>query len=513
MLPLQIQPGSRIPFYAQLRDQLRAMVHAGELHPGDRIPPSRELAHRLGVHRTTVANAYAELEAEGLIRGHVGRGTFICGDDAASNGKRAPDAAPAPGVNGNGVRWEGLFAEERSEETLDRLLPSGARNTISFTVACPPEEYFPLDDFRRCSAAALRGQGRRVLQLGTTDGYPPLLEALVGWLRGEGMVGEHDRVLVTGGCQQGLDLLARVFLRPGDTVLLENPTYAGALAALTGRHVRAVGVPVRPERGIDPEALGYALEQNRVKLIILMPDFQNPTGTTLPAADRRRVLELAERYRVPIVEDHIYARLRLRGQPLPSLKALDRSGLVIQVDSFSKLSFPGLRVGWCIAPAAVAERLRLVKQATDLHTSQLAQAAMAEFIRRGYLERHVARMRRVYARRLEAAEDALERYMPPGAGWASPEGGMSVWVTLPPGLDAVELLVRSRERGVVFAPGRAFFLDRAQPNTLRLGFAGVPERQIARGVRVVGELVKELLRRSRSSRRSRDEVPAAMTLV
>ncbi len=510
MLPLQIQPGSRIPLYAQLRDQLRALVRIGHLVPGDRIPPSRELAARLGVHRTTVANAYADLEAEGLIRGHVGRGTFICGQPNGHLSER-PAAAPLkPGP----VRWDGLFAEERAEETLDRLLPTPSRKTISFTVACPPETLFPLEEFRRCCNAVLRHHGREILQLGSTDGYPPLREVLTAWLRRDGIVGPHDHVLITNGCQQGFDLLARVFLRSGDTVLLENPTYPGLLATFAGRHIRAIGAPVRAEAGVDPDALAFALERNRVKLIVLMPDFQNPTGTTLSLADRRRVLEIAERYRVPVVEDHIYARLRVRGQPIPSLKALDRAGLAIQLDSFSKLAFPGLRVGWCVAPAPVAERLRLAKQAADLHTGQLAQAAAAEFIRRGLLDRHLERMRKVYRRRMEATEAALERYMPEEVRWSSPEGGMCVWATLPAGLDAVELLVRARERGVVFAPGRLFYLENAQPNTLRLGFAELSERRIARGVRILGDLVREQWKRSRVRRVAQGNgVSAAVTLV
>jgi 2-aminoadipate transaminase len=511
MLPLQIQPGSRIPLYAQLRDQLRALVRIGHLAPGDRIPPSRELAARLGVHRTTVANAYADLEAEGLIRGHVGRGTFICGELDGPAPERIPAATPTgPGP----VLWDGLFAEERGEETLDRLLPATARKTISFTVARPPEDLFPLDDVRRCCNAVLRHCGREILQLGSTDGYPPLREVLTAWLRRDGIVGPRDHVLITSGCQQGLDLLARVFLRSGDTVLLENPTYPGALAAFAGRHVRAIGAPVRPGTGVDPDGLAFALERNRVKLIVLMPDFQNPTGTTLALEDRRRVLEIAGQYRVPVVEDHIYARLRVRGQPVPSLKALDRAGLVIQIDSFSKLAFPGLRVGWCVAPEAVAERLRLAKQSADLHTGQLAQAAAAEFMRRGLLDRHLERMCKVYRRRLDAMQSALERYMPEDVRWSSPEGGMSVWVSLPEGLDAVELLVRAREQSVVFAPGRFFYLENAQPNTLRLGFSELSERRIARGIRTLGELVREQWKRSRTRRTMRgDGVSTAVTLV
>jgi 2-aminoadipate transaminase len=524
MLSLQIQPESRIPIYAQLRDQLRALVRIGQLAPGDRIPPSRELAARLGVHRTTVANAYAELESEGLIRGHVGRGTFICGQPNGPNGSNGtsvghasspPPASPAviaEKTNG-AVRWDGLFAEERAEESLDRLLPTSVRNAISFTIARPPENLFPLDDFRRCCNTVLRHRGREILQQGQTDGYPALREALGGWLREEGIGGPQDRILITDGCQQGLDLLARVFLRPGDTVLLENPTYPGAIAAFSSRHVRAIGVSVRPGAGVDLEAIGYALERNRVKLIVLMPDFQNPTGTTLSLADRRRVLELAERYRVPIVEDHIYARLRTTGQPVPSLKALDRAGIVIQIDSLSKLAFPGLRVGWCVAPEPVIDRLRLAKQAADLHTCQLAQASAAEFIRRGLLAKHLERMRKVYRSRLEATIEALERWMPEEVHWSEPEGGMCVWVTLPPGLDAVELLVRARERGVMFAPGRLFFLDHAQPNTLRLGFSELNERRIARGIRVLGELATEQCRRSRRGRSSQSDNLRAVTLV
>lgn len=511
MLPIQIQPGSRVPLYAQLRDQLRALVRIGQLAPGDRIPPSRELAAHLGVHRTTVANAYAELETEGLIRGHVGRGTFICGEpNIAKSRNGLTSVSIEPGV----VRWDGSFIEGRGEEALDRLLPAATRKTISFAAARPPENLFPLDTFRRCCNTALRQRGREILQLGSTDGYPALRDGLTVWLRREGVVGPRDRLLITDGCQQGFDLLARLLLSPGDAVLLENPTYPGVLSAFAGRHVRMIGLPVRPGAGIDPEALSFALVRNRVKLIVLMPDFQNPTGATLSLDDRLRVLEIAAQYRVPVVEDHIYARLRLRGRPIPSLKALDRSGLVIQIDSFSKLAFPGLRVGWCVAPEAVAERLRLLKQAADLHTGQLAQAAAAEFLRRGLLDRHLERMKGVYSRRLAAAESALERYMPKDVRWSSPEGGMCIWVTLPPGLDAVDLLVRAKERNVAFAPGRLFYLENGEPNTLRLAFSELTERKISRGVKLLGELIDQQWRRARGRRTPRGNgVLSGVTLV
>ncbi len=515
MLPLQLQPESHVPLYVQIRDQLRALVHSGELRVGDRVPASRELAAQLGVHRTTVANAYADLESEGLIEGHVGRGTFI---RAVSQPLKV--TPPPPASTNGGVRWESLFADERGEEALSRLLPDVPDGAISFLANKPAEEFFPLEEFRACCNAVLRKEGRRILQLGSSDGYPALKQVLGEMLRGEGIPAKEEQFLVTSGVQQSLDLLCKAFLRSGDAVILENPTYPGAIAILARARVRCLSVPVHADAsrqgnvGLDVGALEAALMQNRVKLILLTPSFHNPTGTTLPAAERRRLLELAARHQVPVVEDHIYARLRLRGPArggVPSLKALDRAGVVIQIDSFSKVSFPGLRVGWCVAPENVIERLRLVKQATDLHTDQLAQATLAEFVRRGLLVRHLAKMRGVYGSRLEALEEALGKHMPEGVTWTRPEGGMCVWVTLPPGFDTSDLLIHMRERGVLFAPGRYFYFQNPQLNTLRLSFVALDERRIARGVATLGELLRIEMRKRQ--RRTRQHVGAAVALV
>jgi 2-aminoadipate transaminase len=512
MLPLQLQAESHIPLYVQLCDQLRALVHAGELRPGDRIPASRELAQHLGVHRTTVANAYAELESEGLIEGHVGRGTFI-----RANWKPLQIAPPPPSVvPGGAIRWESLFADERGDDALDRLIRTMPATGISFVVAHPPEESFPVTEMRSCCNAVLRREGARILQYGATDGYPPLRKAVLEVLRSEGVQAREESLLITDGCQQALDLICKVFLRPGDAVILENPTYPGTIAALRAVRARCLGVPVRTEDGpgttlgLDLDALEQTLAANRVKLMFLMPDFHNPTGLSMSLAARRRLLEIASKHQVPVVEDHIYAWLLARGEGLPSLKQLDRANVVIQTDSVSKIAFPGLRVGWVVAPANVIERLRVVKQATDLHSDQLSQAALAEFMRRGLLVRHVARMRKFFASRLATLEEALVRHMPAETRWTHPNGGMCVWLELPPGFDANELLVRARERGVVFAPGRYFYVHSPQPNTLRLAF-GMEERQIARGIAVLGDILRsELSKRQRGARRFE---PARVALV
>jgi 2-aminoadipate transaminase len=512
MLPLQLQPESHIPLYVQLRDQLRALVHSGELRTGDRIPASRELAGQLGVHRTTVANAYAELESEGLIEGHVGRGTFICGAPVKQ-------FSPPPRTNGNGgaARWEALFADERGDEGLSRLMPDVPPGALAFTCARPSEGSFPVEEFRRCTNAVLRREGRRILQLGASDGYEPLRRELIGWFRSEGQTVRSEQLLITDGGQQAIDLVCKAFIRAGDSVALENPAYPGAISILAGARVRTLAVPVETDPGrtghvgMDVDALENVLLQNRVKFIFITPDFHNPTGTAMPLAQRRRLLEVAARYQVPIIEDSIYARTRLRGNALPSLRSLDTHGNVIQIDSFSKIAFPGLRVGWCIGAESAIERLRLVKLATDLHTDQLSQAALAEFIHRGCLTRHLARMKKVYGSRLEAMEEALEKHMPEGTAWTRPEGGMTVWVTLPPGFDAGDLLIHARERGIYFVPGRYFYLQNPQPNTLRFGFSSVDEKSITRGIQTFCELLKTELRKRQ--RGTRDEFRARVALV
>ena len=513
MLQLQLQAESHIPLYVQLCDQLRALVHGGELRPGDRIPASRELAQHLGVHRTTVANAYAELESEGLIQGHVGRGTFI-----RANSGPLQIAPPPPSIApGKTIRWESLFADERGDDALDRLFRAMPASGISFVVAHPPTDSFPVAEMRSCCNAVLRRDGARILQYGATDGYPLLRRALLELLRSEGLQAREEHLLITDGCQQALDLICKAFLRPGDAVILENPTYPGTIALLTAARARCLGVPVRTDNGpgsmpgLDLDALEQTLAANRVKLMFLTPDFHNPTGLSMSLAARRRLLEIASKHQVPIVEDHIYARLLARGEHLPSLKQLDRANAVIQIDSVSKIAFPGLRVGWMVAPTSVIERLRVVKQSTDLHTNQLSQAVLAEFTQRGLLVRHVARMRKLCASRLAAVEEALVRHMPAETRWTHPTGGMCIWLELPPGFDANELLVRARERGVVFAPGRYFYVQSPQPNTLRLSFPGVEERQIARGVSILGEILRsELAKRHRGARRFE---PARVALV
>jgi DNA-binding transcriptional MocR family regulator len=493
---ITLAPSQHKPLYVQIRDQIRQRIVSGDLNVGERLEPSRELAKRLSVHRTTVANAYAELEAEGLIEGTVGRGTFISPLAATL---RAGDHARRRAANN--FLWDGLFAQAQEDDSLGRLMASALEpGVISFAATHGSPDLGPVDLVRRATEAVFRREGGKLLQYGSSDGYPPLKRYLQGRLRRDGIPAELDEILIASGCQQSLDLIRRALIAPGEALVIENPTYTGLWNVFSMPGIRRIGVPVGSE-GMDLDFLEAALDQNKVKLIFASPSFQNPTGRTMSLGGRKRLLELAARFQVPIVEDDIYGSLRYRGRELPPLKALDTTGLVIYVNSFSKIGFSGLRVGWIVAPPRVIERLRPVKQLADLHTNILGQAILEEFGRRGWLDKWVRQTRKIYARKLELLRQAAGRHFPPEAHIDYPEGGMAVWVELPVGLDAGELLVKAHDRGVVFAPARYFYFQNPCHNAFRLCFTAVTDVQVEEGVRILGGLLREEVRRRKTSRK------------
>jgi DNA-binding transcriptional MocR family regulator len=497
----------RKPLYVQIRDQIRERIVNGGLKPGDRLEPSREFAHQLGVHRTTVGNAYAELESEGLIHGTVGRGTFVTPLGETLRAPRGPARRPL-----QELFWESFFPEELRDDSLGRLMASaGEDGVISFAAAHGAEELTSPDLVRRATDAVLRREGGRMMQYGSTGGYQPLKVYLQTRLRRDGIPVELDEILVTHGCQQSIDLVRRALVSTGETVVCENPTYTGLWNVFDSPGIRLVGVPVTPE-GMDLDALESVLEQTRVKLIFCSPTFQNPTGFTMPLGARQRLLELAQRFQVPIVEDDVYGALRFRGRQIPPLKALDRAGLVIYLNSFSKVGFPGLRVGWLVASRPVIERLQWAKQRADLHTNVLGQAVVQELGSRGWLDKWIRKSCKVYAHKQEVLRHTLERHFPPEARPVYPDGGMSVWVEMPAFLDAAELLVKARERHVLFAPARYFYFQNPRRNALRLCYTALPDDKIEKGAAVLGDLLKAEMRRAKKGR-PRASVGQSVALV
>lgn len=469
----QLSAESAVPLYRQLYEQVAARIRSGALAPGERLPATRELAGLLGLNRTTVSAAYELLEAEGLIAGQVGRGSFVTGQPAVAS------------TLGPGVNWSQML--DRGDAAASHTGAVGA-NGISFVMSRPSRALFPLGDFRASCAAVLERQDLGdILQLGSPGGYEPLRRYLLNEARSEGLAGPGDDVLITNGCQQALDLIGRVLLRAGDSVAVEDPIYTGLKNLLGGMGAGLLGIPVGAD-GLDVAQLERTLERERPRLVVVTPNFQNPTGTTLPLAARRGLLEAARAAGVPVVENDAYGDLRYVGEDLPSLKRLDEHGGTVLLRSFSKVSFPGLRVGWALGPKPLIERLRQAKEASDLHTDQLAQAVLLEFAESGRLEAHRRRVLQAGRERLAAALDACREYLPAGTRWTRPEGGMNIWVRLPEPLDAAELLPRAQKEGVAYLPGRYFAVSRPEAGALRLSFAGLAPEQIREGLAVLGKV-------------------------
>jgi 2-aminoadipate transaminase len=372
------------------------------------------------------------------------------------------------------------------ESAIRKMGTIGIRvpDLVSFAAGFPDPQSFPWQELRDIAAERLSGADPTVLQYGPTRGYKPLLEAIAGIMRQRGIATAMEDLLITTGSQQGLDLVARVLVDPGDVILVELPTYVGAISAFRNLQAAMVGVPQEAD-GIDLEALDATYQRLRregrhVKFLYVVPNFQNPTGLLIGLDKRRRLLEWAERRDVLIVEDDPYRELYFEDSASEAdvrpIKADDTHGRVVYLSSFSKTLAPGFRVAWIAAPPAIATKLEMAKQAEDLLTGSLDQRMIYEACRRGVLERQLPILRRHYAHKRDVMQVALQRELG-AATWPTPKGGFFLWVTLPAGIDAGRMIHRAIEQGVIYVTGSAFYVDGGGRNMLRLSFsAPTPER-------------------------------------
>jgi 2-aminoadipate transaminase len=373
---------------------------------------------------------------------------------------------------------------------------------ISFAGGLPAPELFPVS---ACSAAVQRlfeAHGAQALQYGATEGFLPLREMIARHMSRYGIEAGPANILITTGSQQALDLIGKLFLDPGDRVMVECPTYLGALQAWRAYEANFIALPMDDD-GLRVEEVEEAVVTHAPKFLYLMPNFQNPTGLTLSELRRQRIVEMAARHRLPIIEDDPYGQLRFEGEHLTPLYVLDRERVpsplddrsthVLYISSLSKLLAPGLRLGWVVGPEPVIARLVQVKQGTDLHTSTLAQGLAHEVCKGGFLDKHVRTLRMAYRDRRDAMLAALERNMPAGVRWTRPEGGLFLWVTLPENLDTRLLLRQALEQHVSFVPGASFHAAGGGRNALRLNFSHCDPVRIDTGIARLSHVVEEAL--------------------
>jgi len=368
---------------------------------------------------------------------------------------------------------------------------------ISFAGGLPDPETFPREELAQIANKLLREHYRNVLQYGISEGSQTLRRAVIDWLQPQGLKLDMEQVLVTTASQQGLDMLAKAFIDPGDVIFCGLPTYLGAIQAFSLFQADKIGIPLE-EDGMDLDVLEKRIAEARqakkmLKAIYVIPDFQNPTGITMSLAKRKRLLEIARREELLIFEDNPYGQLRFAGDPIPSLRSMDSDGRVILLITFSKLVAAGLRLAVLIADTDVIEVLVRVKQATDLCTSKLTQHLAARYFLDFDMEDHLRVLRGSYRRKRDAMIAALERYMPSeeGIGWTRPEGGLFLWVRLPEGTDTEEMFPRALEHKVAYVIGRAFHVDGSGQNTMRLSFSVNPEAEIEEGIKRLSEVVRE----------------------
>jgi GntR family transcriptional regulator/MocR family aminotransferase len=482
-IPLDRQ--SAIPLYQQIKTHLRQGILSGSLAADTRLPASRQLAQDLGVNRITVENAYAELEAEGLIFSKLGSGTYVLPPDPLHPLAKNSPGAPWP-------LWQQSI-QDKTNRLPDKVKAIQRPHPISFASGIADANLFPAEDFRKVLQTVMRRDGIAALDYGERNGYAPLRGSITHILASQGLQTRPENILITSGSQQALSLVSQLLLKPGDIILVESPTHAGALDLFRALGFKVVGIPVDGQ-GMQVERLEELLQQHHPKLIYTIPNFHNPTGTCLNGPRRRQLLVLADRYNVPILEDDFVGDLRYDGRTQPALKALDPGGRVIYVSTFSKMLMPGLRVGFLATEGPVYDGLVSFKRVNDLATSTLVQRALEAYVTVGRYQAHLRRSCQIFRKRRDVMLAAIQRYLPAGVRFDPPQGGLFLWLPLPENMDSEKLLPLAWEEGVDFAPGNGFFPDGVGgKNWLRLNFVAQAPDQIHEGIKRLGKAVKRLI--------------------
>jgi DNA-binding transcriptional MocR family regulator len=503
MLLLKIDASSREPVYRQVVRQIIELVEGGALKEEDILPPTRELAERLSISRFTVAQAYRELWAKGYVESRPGSYTRVR--------KRPRLAAGGPREGGKAARLEDLYSE--GSRRLAGVLPLAAfpvgptshnlsfpssPGVVDFTPLSLDPRIFPVDRLRSAFDLVITRRRAGLLNYADPAGYPPLREFIADRMRAHAVEADPDEVVITHGSLHGLELVARLFVDSGRTVALEQPTFSSVMPLFLLRGARLGLIPMRPD-GMDLGRLERLMEERKGSagapaLVYTIPSFHNPTGVTSGQPHRERLLGLCDTYRVPLAEDSFQEEITYFGKAVLPIKSMDSSGIVFYLGSFSKVLFPGLRIGWVLARRDAAERLALIKRVSDISCSPIVQAALHHFCESGSYEAQLRRVNRLFARRMRLAVEALRAHLPAErAAFDEPSGGYLIWIRLS-GLARSEREIQDalRARGVAAAPGGLFFAKPPRERFIRLSISSLDEVEIEEGARRLGKALRAL---------------------
>lgn len=392
------------------------------------------------------------------------------------------------------IRYASRMEHMEGSAIRELLKLTAKPEIISFAGGMPAPELFPTGEMEKAANAVMEEQGQVAMQYSTTEGFPRLREQIAERMKAKNNIDtDADHILITSGSQQGLDYSGRLFLDKDDIVVVESPSYLGAINAFKMNQPKFIEVPT-DDNGLIPAELDKILAENdRVKMIYVIPDFQNPTGRTWPLQRRKDFMDVVNKYEIPVIEDNPYGELRYEGEYLPSLRSLDTKGLVIYLGTFSKILAPGYRLGWVNASDEILSGYNKIAQAAALQASTISQMETAKWIDMFDLDAHVAQIREVYGKRRQIMLDTMEKTFPEGVKWTHPDGGLFLWVTLPENMKAQDVYMKALEKNVAFVPGDTFFPNGGVYNCFRMNYSCMPEDKIVQGITALAETIKELM--------------------
>ncbi|MGV8125420.1 MAG: PLP-dependent aminotransferase family protein [Candidatus Xenobiia bacterium LiM19] len=481
---LKIDRTASRPLFRQIIDEIRAYIDQGLIEVGKPLPPTRVLADSLAVNRSTVMQAYEELQALGYIESRPGSYHTVrerC-REVAYNPERKSIISWDEYTNDSVRKLYSTFRALSPES-----LPAAASESsmVNLALLLPDPRLYPVQHFRSCINSVLQDSSSESLRYADIMGYKPLREIIAKRIRLHGISVSGDEILITNGSQQALDLIVRLLGGTGRRILIESPTYALAHPLLRLNSANIGCIPMR-ESGMDLDVLERELSSGDVGFVYTIPNFHNPTGITTSHQHREKLLSLCIKHRVPIVEDGFEEDMKYFGKVPMTIKSIDEHNIVIYIGTFSKTLFPGLRLGWMTADRELIQRALMLKRFTDLSSGNLTQQAICRFCEMGYYEMHLNRLHRIYRKRMQVALAALREYMPSTVKWNNPMGGYVIWIEMPEKLTADELNRLLHPHGVHVCHGGVFFLEAGPSEFIRLSISKLDDREISEGMKRLG---------------------------
>ncbi|WP_072984893.1 PLP-dependent aminotransferase family protein [Clostridium cavendishii] len=468
------------PIYIQIENNIKEMIEKGRITSESKLPSSRELGKLLGVSRNSVISAYENLEANGYIYTLKGKGTFVAKRKSVSN-------------RGFNVDWNSKrnnYGKTLEELDIIKTELVWKKGMISFKSIAPDETLFDTEEVKKGFLNRMSIEGNKLLNYGYAQGYKPLIELLLKYMKEKGAKIDNKDILITNGFTEGLDIVLATYTKPGDTIICENPTHNTAIKIMKSYGLKVIGVKMN-SNGIDLEDLDLKLKENKVKMGYLIPSYHNPTGIVMDVEKRYKVYDIFKKYNVPIIEDGFNEELLYSSSHVLPLVALEGDGnSIIYIGSFSKILFPGIRLGFILGDKSLISTLESVKRGRTIHCSFLDQAIFYEYLNSGVFSKYIKKARKHYKEKYEFTLAKVKEYIPYEEVFG--EGGLHLFIKLKD-INARKVLDKSYEKGVVFTPGDIFYLDGSGRNTFRIGFSRLSDEEITEGIKLIGQSIEEVM--------------------